>query len=155
MYPFPLLDGVPEKVCLFEFISNKVAELSKPLRVIDDIPWSTPSKAFDWNLDPELIFKYLLISPIFVILKFLKSFSSITWTGEKLFSLSFNKVPVTIISSISFESIKKVTNIKQKSFFLSCICLIIESYSKNITKNFDYKKMLVQIGPALWVKKFN
>ena len=49
----------------------------------------------------------------------------------------------------ALPEIKKVTNIKQKSFLLSCIGLIIEFYLKNITKNFDYKKMLVQIGPAL------
>ena len=70
MYPLPLFEGVPENVCLFEFNNNNVAESSNPLNVIEAIPWSTPAKAFDWNLEPELIFKYLLISAMLVILRF-------------------------------------------------------------------------------------
>ena len=122
IYPSPWLEGVPAKVCLFELSSNRVEECSKPLKVIEAIPWSTPSSAFVWKCEPDDDVRYLLISAKLEILKFSKSSLVITFTGDVSFSeLLINDPVVTISSTFGLAMMNGLNNNK----YMNLICLIM------------------------------
>ena len=74
---------MPANVCLFEFINTKVEAWSRPLKVIDAIPWSTPPKVFAWKWDPDEEEIYLEISAIEEILRSSIKSLSIMLIGER------------------------------------------------------------------------
>ena len=81
-----------------------------------DIPWSTPSREFVWNLDPEELVRNFDNSAKEIIFSSLKAELVNTFRVESLLSEFFMIVPVTITSSTSSEkekgSIKNAINNK-------------------------------------------
>ena len=81
-----------------------------------DIPWSTPSREFVWNLDPEELVRNFDNSAKEIIFSSLKAELVNTFRVGSLFSEFFKIVPVTITSSTSSEkekgSIKNAINNK-------------------------------------------